>query len=287
MTDLVTLPAEPLFAAARALALACRFGEARALLSDLEHPSTPTFRARLLLARADVEHRAGYVTNRREEHSVSALLEEATHVLAGQDEPSLAWDVERLRVQHRYAAALRRADGTPWFGPEGRDAAFMTGLCVDAEALRDTAPDAHRRGWAEMLCGWISDNVVGDRDRAPAHYHAALESGRTAGDHLMVFEAQRHLGDHAHDEGHHGDTSARWEESAEAAARAGNVGGVLAQQLLLAVLARDAGDGEGARLLATEVRRWAGAVDAADLAAQADGFLAGADPTKPDAEVAV
>ena len=45
---------------------------------------------------------------------------------------------------------------------------------------------------------------------------------------------------------------AAWEESAEAAARGGHVLGVLAQQLLLAVLARDAGDEAGARALAAE-----------------------------------
>ena len=45
---------------------------------------------------------------------------------------------------------------------------------------------------------------------------------------------------------------AAWEESAAAAARGGHVLGVLAQQVLLAVLARDAGDEAGARALAAE-----------------------------------
>jgi hypothetical protein len=57
--------------------------------------------------------------------------------------------------------------------------------------------------------------------------------------------------------------------------------GVLAQQLLLAVLARDAGDEAGARALATETRRWAEAVGAVRVAGQASAFLVGVDPTQP------
>ena len=55
--------------------------------------------------------------------------------------------------------------------------------------------------------------------------------------------------------------------------------GVLAQQLLLAVLARDAGDEAGARALAAETLRWAEQLGATRLAGQVDGFLAGVDPT--------
>jgi len=55
---------------------------------------------------------------------------------------------------------------------------------------------------------------------------------------------------------------------------------VLAQQLLLAVLARDAGDEGGAVLLAAETRRWAVAIGATRLALQADSFIAGVDPTR-------
>ncbi|MCX5053797.1 MULTISPECIES: hypothetical protein [unclassified Streptomyces] len=45
--------------------------------------------------------------------------------------------------------------------------------------------------------------------------------------------------------------------------------------------ARDTGDEAGARALATEVARWAGAIGAVRIEAQATGFLAGVDPTAP------
>jgi hypothetical protein len=56
---------------------------------------------------------------------------------------------------------------------------------------------------------------------------------------------------------------------------------LLAQQLLLAVLAREAGDEAGARLLAGEIVRWAAAAGAVRIQAQAAAFLDGADPTAP------
>ena len=77
-----------------------------------------------------------------------------------------------------------------------------------------------------------------------------------------------------------------WHDSTEAAARAGHVLGVLAQQLLLAVLARDAEDESGARALATEVLRWADEVGAERLVGQTRGFLAGVDPTRAPEPVA-
>ena len=130
-------------------------------------------------------------------------------------------------------------------------------MAVEAARLRDTAPEDGRRGWACMCLGWFADNLRGDRAEAPVHYSAALAAGRAVGDPLLVFEAQRHLGDHAHDDGDQAGALAAWEESAAAAARGGHVLGVLAQQVLLAVLARDAGDEAGARALAAETLRWA------------------------------
>ncbi|MCZ0985148.1 hypothetical protein O1M54_04555 [Streptomyces diastatochromogenes] len=55
--------------------------------------------------------------------------------------------------------------------------------------------------------------------------------------------------------------------------------GTLSQQLLLAVLARDAGDEAGAVALAAEIVRWAETIGADRLAAQASAFLTGTDPT--------
>jgi hypothetical protein len=59
---------------------------------------------------------------------------------------------------------------------------------------------------------------------------------------------------------------------------------VLTQQLLLALWARDTGDEAGATALAREIARWAGAIGADHVRAQAAGFLAGADPTAPPRE---
>lgn len=64
-------------------------------------------------------------------------------------------------------------------------------------------------------------------------------------------------------------------------AHAGAVPGTLSRQMLLAVLARDAGDEAGASALAREVARWAAALGTVRVEAQAAGFLAGADPTAP------
>jgi hypothetical protein len=57
--------------------------------------------------------------------------------------------------------------------------------------------------------------------------------------------------------------------------------GTLSQQVLLAVLARDRGDEAGAAALAAEIARWAAALGARHIAAQAHAFLAGVDPTAP------
>ena len=157
-------------------------------------------------------------------------------------------------------------------------------MVVDAARLRDSAPDDGRRGWACMCLGWFADNLRGDRVEAPRHYTEALAAGRAVADSLLVFEAQRHLGDHAHDAGNHAEARAAWQESAAAAARGGHVLGVLAQHVLLAVLARDTGDEAGARALAGETRRWAEQLGATRLAGQVTGFLAGVDPTAPPQE---
>jgi len=131
--------------------------------------------------------------------------------------------------------------------------------------------------------GWIADNVLADRDAAPALYEVGLDAGRAGKDDVLVFEGQRHLGDHAHDDGDRVGARERWEVSTAAGGRARHIGGTLAQQLLLAVLHRDEGDEAGARAIAGEVLRWAAALGAEGQVRQAEGFLAGVDPTRaPD-----
>src|SRR5262249_22940062 len=141
-----------------------------------------------------------------------------------------AWDVAMHHLRTSYADELRREDGSLWFGPEGRDPAVGVSLRTEAARLRGSAPHRVRRGLAERGLGWMSDNIDGDRDAAPAHYERALAAGRAADEPMLVFEAQRHLGDHDHDAGDHAGALARWQESTAAAARAGHVAGVLAQQ---------------------------------------------------------
>jgi hypothetical protein len=281
MTNAATIPVEPdvLLRAARSLSAATRYDEALALLPRPESLGDPVVRADVLMAVAEITGRRDYTRGRRSTGAPVALGEvESLNDRA-------AWDVAMHRLRTSYADHLRREDGSLWFGPDGRDPAVRAELRAEASRLRDTAPDDVRRGWAEMCLGWISDNIDGDRDEAPTHYEQGLAAGRAANDPMLVFESQRHLGDHDHDHGDHESALSRWQESTSEAARAGHVAGVLAQQLLLAVLARDAGDEAGASALATEVRRWAVAIEAIQIARQSADFLAGVDPTRaPDAE---
>jgi hypothetical protein len=76
-----------------------------------------------------------------------------------------------------------------------------------------------------------------------------------------------------HDEGDAAHARDCWERSATHAARAGLVPGVLAQQPLLAQLARERGDEAGATAIAEEVRRWAAAIGATRLCDQATAFV--------------
>jgi hypothetical protein len=272
-----TTPLTPIVDAVLALTRAARHDEALALI-DATEVADDESRLALLMARAEVvagrDHDRDAGTTDHPLEQAAALASQLT--LA----PEKEWDLGMLRLRRRYSD--QTASG---LGPAGRDLAVVDGMLSEAGRLRDSAPDDTRRGWASMCLGWFNDNLRGDRAAAPPHYREALAAARATGDDLMLFEAQRHLGDHAHDDGDHAGATQAWEESAEAAARAGYVSGVLAQQLLLAVLARDAGDEAGAVALAREVERWSAQVGAAQRARQAAGFLAGVDPTAPPPEV--
>jgi hypothetical protein len=277
----VTTDLSTVLAAATALEQAARFDVALDLLDSVVGPEG---RARLamLMARAEVVARRDHVRGRRAEsheaHPLDEVMALAREVGTG---PSDSWDVAMLALRGEYSDALVREDGSPWFGPAGRTPGVVDRMAAEAERLRAAAPDDGRRAWALMCLGWINDNLRGDRTAAPAYYREALAIARAGDDDLLVFEAQRHLSDHAHDDGDHHGATAAWEESTEAAARAGYVSGVLAQQLLLAVLARDAGDEAGARALAAEIGRWSAAIGAAQRVRQVEEFLAGVDPTRP------
>ena len=268
-----------LLTAITALENAARYDDALALV-DATRVVDERDRLELLMARASVVARRDYTRGSRSsgDHPLEAAQELAARIGTG---PTVAWDLAMQHLRRQYADQL--VDG---IGPAGRDAVVVDAMTVEAVRLRNTAPEDGRRGWACMCLGWFADNLRGDRAEAPRHYSAALAAGRAVGDPLLVFEAQRHLGDHAHDDGDQAGALAAWEESAAAAARGGHVLGVLAQQVLLAVLARDAGDEAGARALAAETLRWAEQLGANRLAGQVGGFLAGVDPTAPPQEVA-
>ena len=271
-----SVPVDALVTAARALVRAGRAGLALDLLDAATTAGEPA-RARLALAAAeaaiDLDYRSGT------DHAAPRLAAAASAVEAS-PRPDLRWDLGFHTLRQAYLAALFDRSG-PRFGPDGRDPQQIADLRNGARRLHDDSPDPGRRGWASLLQGWIADNIAGDREAAPRHYDAALACAETSGDDYLAFEALRHLGDHARDAGDHDLARRHWERSAEHAARAGAVPGTLAQQLLLAVSARDAGDESGARALAREIRRWAGAVGATRLLAQAEAFLDGVDPAAP------
>ena len=275
------VPTATLVAAADALVRAGRLRQTQDLL-DATTADDYQGRALLALASAKTAIESDYRTGSSQAPNRVAAAEAA---VAATGTRADRWDVALLKVRQSYLAALFHADGTPWFGPAGRDPHDIADLEASAKRLYDESPDDGRRGWASMFQGWIADNIAGERTVAPPHYAEALDCAESTGDDYLVFEALRHLGDHDHDDGDHDRACERWERSTASAARAGLVSGTLAQQLLLAVLHRDAGDEVGAQALGREIVRWAGAIDATRLQAQAQAFVDGVDPTAPPPDV--
>lgn len=268
------VPLDELIAAARELRIGGRWERAARLL-DSGEATDPRSRALLALAAAEVALESDWF---RRTALVTDRIAAAEKVSEDGD-----WDLDFTRLKHDYYRLLR-GDGRVRFGPEGRAPEALGYVRDRAHALRERAPDAARRGWAAMYTGLITDNLFAERTTARTHYQAALRAGEAAGDDLLVREALRHLGDQDHDGGDHDRALERWRRATEVGARAGAVPGTLAQQMLLAVLARDAGDEAGARARAEEVARWAGALGAEHIRGQATGFLAGIDPTAPPQE---
>ena len=253
---------------------------ARAGASDAALTLLPadTQDARLLLARAQVEISRGYSTGTP---GPRAGLLRAHEAVARSEDPVLAWDVGLLQVRADLYNALF-APGTRLGSDEGRDMAAVEQLREAIDHLRSSAPDEGRRAWADFILGTVFDNLYGVRDVAPALYRSALAPALVAGDDYLVYEVLRHLGDHSHDRGEMDAAREEWEASAFHAARSGSALAVLNQLILLAQLARERGDEAGARLLGSEVGRWAEGLGATRLHSQAAAFAAGADPTRDD-----
>jgi len=267
-----SLPAAAVTAAARALIRASRFEEAESLLAPTSGSPDPG----LALARGELAVTRAYQFGLRPDLDP---VREARPLIDAADDDLARWDLALLEVRLDFIRELFEP-GTRIADPSGRDPVRMKALRRDAEILRESAPDAGRRGWASFYLGVILDNVYGERDGAPALFAEALADAVASGDDHLAFEALRHLGDHDHDDGDSGRARERWERSTEHAARAGGVTATLSQQLLLAQLARERGEETAALLLATEVARWAGATGATRLRDQAQAFAAGSDPTQ-------
>ncbi|MET7424570.1 hypothetical protein [Dactylosporangium sp. NPDC005555] len=256
MTE-IAVPRRALASAARALAHAGRWQDATALL-DAAPAEDPLLALTFAQVAVDADWFAGTA-------SAPDRLANATRLAPSLDDAG-RWDLTFTGLRHEYRAMLSQR------GP-------AAALLRRAADLALTAPDEVRRGWAEMYQGLISDNLLDSPTTAPPHYEAALQAG--AADPLLAREALRHLGGHDHDNGDDEAALVRWRRATELGAAAGNVPGTLSQQLLLAVLARAAGNEAGAVALAAEIARWADAIGAADLTAQATAFLNGTDPTAP------
>jgi tetratricopeptide (TPR) repeat protein len=275
LTALVTLPLDEVIAAARDLSRGGRWDRALNLLdATAVGPPRP---ALLALAAAEIAlERAWFCEPSEAAARVSAAEESFAGI--GHD-PGSRWDLGFLLLRRDYFDQIL-GSGTFRPGPDCKDPDALADIGRRADELIAQAPDEERRGWAEFYRGVIADNLCGERDVAPGHYLAALRVGE-AGDDLLAREALRHLGDHDHDNADHELALERWQRAAALGARAGAVAGTLSQQMLLAVCARDTGDEAGARALAGEIVRWASAIGASRLEAQASAFLAGSDPTAP------
>lgn len=260
----ITVSRDSVIAAVRALLRAGRFTEACELLAgndeSADDPACVLARVEAALARD--WHR--FAT------TPEAVLRAAEPAVARSGDARAIWTLDYLTVRRDYAAQFVAPDP----GTHHR-------LVRRATAVRDSAPDELSWGWAEFYLGLINDNVLGDRAAAPTHYHRAMTAAELHDDDMLLFETQRHLGDHAHDDGDAELARQLWESSTRHAARAGTVTGTLAQLMLLAVLARDRGDEAGAVVLAGEIERWSDAIGARRMHTQATGFLAGQDPTQP------
>ena len=262
---------DEIIAAATALSWAARWDIARRLLASVPATGLDDAAARrLALAGATTAVHHDFRTAGPRWAPAAIAAAEAVA------DPDRRWDLDLLELQHDYGTELIRPDGQPAFGPDGHDPARLAELARRAEALMRSAPPAAGAGWAAFYRGLIADNLIGDRDSAPAWFTQALEAAGQADDDYLAGEALRHLGDHDEEAGDLERARARWERSAQLWAGIGNMTGVLAQQLLLAQLAVTEGRAPAGLAIAGEVSRWAGALGLVQYQNQADTLLAAA-----------
>lgn len=199
-------------------------------------------------------------------------LDAAAQAVDRSGDQTAVFDLELLRLFADYWAEVQPAgNGLPRFGPESHDPAILEQLRERAERLLAAAPDQGRAARAAFYGGLIADNLRGEHERGGALFRQALNDCGPDDD-LVAAEALRHLGHHTSEAGDGKLGRHQWERSAELAERAGWLPLALAQQMLLAELDRAEGDEAGARALAGEIRRWAGALGLGRLQSQAAGI---------------
>jgi tetratricopeptide (TPR) repeat protein len=235
------LALSPLVRSGLCLMRAGRWDDATQLLAAAR-PETPEERLALAAALAEVAVDQDFA--QQTDHA-GGRLEVLAGALSETPDACTGWDLAFLRLRNEYGIALLAGD---------RDSG--DGLAEQARQLAKTAPDDSRSGHASFYAGVIADNLLEHPDQAFAAYTTALELGERSGDDLLSSLALRHLGDHAHTAGDLALTRAHWERSTELRQKVGHLLGALAQQALLAVLARDEGNPAASKALATEVNRW-------------------------------
>jgi hypothetical protein len=262
---MVELPLSELVDAGTILMRAARWDDADRLLTaaETEHPAE---RAIVAITVAEIAVDQDFAQG---SDTAGPALESAETALSEAPDPTLSWDLEFLKLRKDYGTALFAADHELHFGPDGRDPGVGEALAKRAEQLRLSALTDERTGHAAFYAGLIADNVRGLSAEAFASYTSALELGERSGDNLLESLALRHLGDHAHTVGDLVLARTQWERSTELRQKIGHLLGALAQQALLAVLARDEGNPAASAALATEVHRWSRQLNLDFLEAQA------------------
>jgi len=270
-----------------ALMRAGRWNTATTLLQAIT-PASPAEHRAIAAALAEVAVDQDFAQHTDNADQALAVLEEA---LADSPDPVATWDLDFLHLRKDYGTALTAVgedtqletedpDPSHAKGPNAEDAAGQRGaagagpaLAKRVQQLRDTAPDDARSGHAAFYAGVIADNLCELPTDAFAAYTAARELGERSNDDLLVSLALRHLGDHAHTAGNLALARTHWERSTELRQKVGHLLGALAQQTLLAVLAKDEGNPTAATALATEVNRWSHQANLPWLEAQTAAIL--------------
>lgn len=251
----------PLLDASTSLMRAGRWTTATSLLQSVT-PSSAVERLSIAAALAEVAVDQDFSQQTDNAGRALAVLADA---LASTPDAVIGWDLDFFRLRKDYSIALFAS---------ARDAG--SDLVKRADHLADAAPDLSRSGHATFYAGVISDNLLEDSQRAFAAYNTALDLGERSTDDLLISLALRHLGDHAHTAGDLGLARAHWERSTELRQKVGHLLGALAQQTLLAVLAKDEGNPAASIALATEVNRWSHQANIPFLQSQTAAMLASA-----------